>query len=49
MRTSSYREFTAMTRCAKGGTEAVTVNACSDADARERLLKMGYHEVLWVL
>lgn len=43
------REFTAMTRSAKGGTEAVTVKGLDEADVRARLAKQGYHEVLWVL
>lgn len=43
------REFTAMTQSAKGGTQAVTVDAFDAADAESRLLKMGYHKVLWVL
>lgn len=43
------REFVAMTRNEKGGTEAVTINAFTEAEAREKLLKMGYYEVLWIL
>lgn len=43
------REFTVMTRSAKGGTESVTITAADEADAREKILKLGYHEVVWVL
>lgn len=43
------REFVAVVQHAKGGTEAVTINACNESQARDKLLKMGYHSVLRVL
>ena len=43
------REFTAMTENEKGGTQAVTVKAWSEEDARQRLAKQNYFKVLWVL
>lgn len=43
------REFTAMTLDARGGTQAVTVRASSSDDARSRLKRMGYLNILWVL
>lgn len=41
-------EFTASVRTQKG-TEAVTVRASSKGAAVEKLLRLGYLEVLWIL
>lgn len=43
------REFTAMTRNCKGGTEAVTVDAASKDLAIAKLISLGYFEVIWIL
>lgn len=43
------REFVVMTRSAKGGTEAVTISAADESEAREKVLRLGYHEVVLVL
>lgn len=42
------REFTTCVRTGCG-TQAVVINAYDVDDARERLLKLGYLEVIWVL
>jgi Fe2+ transport system protein FeoA len=44
----NYREFTASVRTARG-TEAVTIRARNEDVARQRLLELGYLEVLWIL
>lgn len=43
------REYTAMTKSSSGATESVTVVAFSTEDAKNRLVRMGYHSVLWVV
>lgn len=43
---TSPREFVAMV-AHRGGTQAVTINANSKADAERRLLAMGYDRVVW--
>jgi hypothetical protein len=47
--TSSSIEYTVMTRSKKGGTEAVIQVAGSVTEAREKILGLGYHEVVWIL
>lgn len=42
------REYVAIVQHAKGGTEAVTVRACNEWQAKDKLIKMGYHAVLKV-
>ena len=43
------REFVAMTQDANGGTQAVTVIAYTEEEARKKLMKMGYYQVLWII
>lgn len=43
------REFTAMIRDAKGGTQTVTVKAYSEAEARRKLDRLGYASIVWIL
>lgn len=47
--TMHLREYTAMTKSSSGATESVTVVAFSTEDAKNRLVRMGYHSVLWVV
>lgn len=42
------REFVAVVQHAKGGTESVTIFAYNEWQARDKLLKLGYHSVLKV-
>lgn len=37
-----------MTKSKSGGTEAVTQYAESSSDARVKVLKLGYDQVIWV-
>ena len=46
---TTRREYTAMTQSAKGGTQAVTIVADDESDARAKLARLGYHRVLWVI
>ena len=42
------REFVAMTQDKKGGTQAVTIDAWNELDARAKLARLGYYKVLSV-
>ena len=41
-------DYVVMTKNNAGGTEAVTQNGETSKDAREKVLKLGYDQVIWV-
>ena len=44
----SCREYVAAVQHVKGGTESVSVFACNEWQARDKLIKLGYAAVLKV-